>query len=188
MTAERITRPERGLHFSKFFLHKTVHCLKTENIEYEPYLNAFVLFARAVGFAIEKQYSKCDGYQEWNAATLHKYKDIFSPFTKLRNIIEKEGVVLPKLIHQKAEFGKEGVTGKGDEVVDVTFQNGECIVRKSLGDKILMEKKYPVDYDLVIIENGKNTVVMENFIKESKAYMEVLEIMINESKEKFGGS
>lgn len=183
---EKITRVESGLHFAKFYLSKTIEALNNENVEYEPYLNAFVLFARATGFSLEKQYSKCKGYEEWNKDNKNKYEEIFGPFTKLRNVIEKEGIITPKLIHQNVSFGKGGVTGRGREIVDVTFANGACTVTKTLDGVVLFEKEYPIDYDLVISEGGKNAVVMENFIKESKLYLEALENIINDAKNRFG--
>ncbi len=185
MSSKHFTRPERNLHFAKYFLSKTISCLKNENTEYEPNLNAFVLFSRAIGFSIEKQYSKSEKYKEWNNQQKQRNSSIFKPFTTLRNIIEKEGAVVPKMIKQNVHFGEEGITGKGGEAVDITIESNRCIVTKTLEGKIIYKKEFETDYDVVIDEPGKNSVVFDGFIEKSQRYLEVLENMINEAKSYF---
>lgn len=138
--------------------------------KYSIILNNLIVMARSVTFVLKKELCKNEGFEEWYSKIQKEMKSLgFSNFIEMRNIIEKEG--------------KSVIKG---EMIEWRPANKEINGTRKIGRIIKGSVEEPL-YGFVKRTHyfDKPTVESSEVFSRLDAYIDYLDKVCNQAKEKF---
>ena len=167
---------------AQFNLQKLEESFRRADGEYEYHFNNFLSSVQAVFWALNKQFSKCDGYEQWSQERTKRLPSDAKIFKELRNISVKEGPVKNSSVVLGFDFGAAGITIPAH--AEVVFPWVETATGKPVSyraviktvDGLETEVEPVVVHDfIVIVESQGKEFRLDAAISQSKIYLDAVE-------------
>ena len=177
---------------AKYNLGTVKESFEKNDGNFEHCLNNFLSSAQSILWALNKSFSKKQGYEKWILKRGERLPVTSKHFKELRNITVKEGPVRSESIKIGFNFGPEGIPIPAratftSPVID-TWTNkiiGKGIIETAEGEKLEVNPAQIIHDFSVKVESAGKMYAIDSFIKDATDYLLALEKEIEETEELF---